>query len=53
MAVNENFMAAINGNFEDEPVAGTYAEGTLVIDVSNSGYYVKLYGYEFQTGKKA
>lgn len=53
MAVNENLMAAINGNFEDEPVAGTYAEGTLVIDVSNSGYYVKLYGYEFQTGKKA
>lgn len=53
MAVNENLMAAINGNFEDEPVAGTYAEGTLVIDVSNSGYYEKLYGYEFQTGKKA
>ena len=53
MAVNENLMAAINGNFEDEPVAGTYAEGTFVIDVSNSGYYEKLYGYEFQTGKKA
>ena len=50
MTVNSVLMTAINGNFEDEPVAGTYVEGTLVIDVSNSGYYD---GYEFQTGKKA
>ena len=54
MAVNENLMAAINGNFEKGPVEGIYAEGTLVIDdVSNSSFYWKLYGYEFQTGKKA
>ena len=53
MTVNSDLMTAINGNFEAEPVAGTYAEGTLVIDVSISGFYWKLYGYEFQTGKKA
>ena len=53
MTVNSDLMTAINDNFEKGPVEGIYAEGTLVIDVSNSGYYEKLYGYEFQTGKKA
>lgn len=54
MTVNSDLMTAINGNFEKGPVEGIYAEGTLVIDdVSNSSFYWKLYGYEFQTGKKA
>ena len=54
MTVNSDLMTAINDNFEKGPVEGIYAEGTLVIDdVSNSSFYWKLYGYEFQTGKKA